>query len=399
VRNVILTTRDGRRFLLAQLMDSLGGGLSSVVLPWLVLDAGGSGAEAGAAFLVGTVPYVLLGLPAGEIGDRRQRRRVMQAGVCCQLLAALLLPVVVLAGTDARDLPLALIYAAGLGVTAGRVFVDAAAFGAIARLVGEGHFVEGQTALSFVWSLGLLIGPALGGALIGLVGADNALWVQAAGFGLALVLITSMRVDLGPGDERHEHAGGFASGLRLVVGHPMLRILTAVGMAWNLSLNMIYALLVVFARGQLGAGTAETGWMLAIGGGAGLIGGLSTQAVHRRFGAARTLRGGLVASAAGSVLLALSRNVWQGTVAFSLLEGSALLFITMLISERQTVAGPHEQARVGITGRMVALLAATLGALLGSALVAHMRPSSVFAVSASATVLVALAGQRLLRNL
>ena len=89
--NVILSSGDGRRFLVAQLMDSLGAGLSSVVLPWLVLDAGGSGAEAGAAFLVGTVPYVLLGLPAGDIGDRRPRRRVMELGVTCQLLAALVI--------------------------------------------------------------------------------------------------------------------------------------------------------------------------------------------------------------------------------------------------------------------------------------------------------------------
>lgn len=396
MRNVILTTADGRRFLVAQLMDSLGAGLSSVVLPWLVLDAGGSGAEAGAAFLVSTVPYVLLGLPAGDVGDRRPRRRVMEIGVACQLLAALVIPLTVIGGVDAQDLPLALIYAAGFGVTAGRVFVDAAAFGAIARLVGEGHFVEGQAALSFVWSMGLLIGPAVGGALIGLVGADDALWVQAAGFLLALALISSMRLDLGPGDEHAHGDAGLVSGLTLVARHPMLRVLTAVGMAWNLTVNMIYALLVVFARAQLGAGGPETGWMLAVGGGAGLIGGLTAPAIHRRFGAANALRGGLLASAAGSVLLALSTNVWEGTVAFAAVEAAGLLFVTLLIGERQTVARPHEQARVGITGRMAALLASSLGAVVASALVAHMRPSAVFAVSATGTVVVALAGQRLL---
>ncbi|HEY0387116.1 MAG TPA: MFS transporter [Gaiellales bacterium] len=396
MRNVILTTADGRRFLFAQLMDSLGAGLSSVVLPWLVLDAGGSGAEAGAAFLVSTVPYVLLGLPAGDVGDRRPRRRVMEVGVACQLAAALVIPLTVVAGVQAHELPLVLIYAAGFGVTAGRVFVDAAAFGAIARLVGEGHFVEGQAALSFVWSLGFLIGPAIGGALIGLVGADDALWVQAAGFLLALVLIASMRVDLGPGDERPTGRTGLVSGLMLVARHPMLRVLTAVGMAWNLTVNMIYALLVVFARAELGAGGPETGWMLAVGGGAGLLGGLTAPAIHRRIGAANALRGGLLASAAGSVLLALSTNVWEGTVAFAAVEAAGLLFVTLLIGERQTVARPHEQARVGITGRMAALLASSLGALAASALVLHMRPSAVFAISAGGTVLVALAGQRLL---
>jgi hypothetical protein len=74
------------------------------------------------------------------------------------------------------------------------------------------------------------------------------------------------------------------------------------------------------------------------------------------------------------------------------------LFVTLLIGERQNLAGQHEQARVGITGRMAALLAATAGGLLASALVAHMAASSVYAFAAVATVAVALVGQRVLRT-
>ncbi len=183
----------------------------------------------------------------------------------------------------------------------------------------------------------------------------------------------------------------------MVVRNPMLLLLTAVGMAWNLAVNMIYALLVVFARGELGAGGPETGWMLAIGGGAGLLGGLNAPAVQRRFGIGLAMRGALIASAVATVGLALSRDVIAGTLAFSLLEGSGLLFITLLIGQRQTLAGAHEQARVGITGRMAALLAATLGGLLASVLVAHLSPSQVFALSAAGTSLVAVFAQRLLR--
>jgi predicted MFS family arabinose efflux permease len=397
VANVLLSTADGRRFLIAQLMDSLGGGLSFVVLPWLVLDAGGSPSEAAAAFLVGTIPYVLLGLPAGDVGDRRQRRRVMELGVMVQLAAALVIPVVVLAGTDARQLPLVLIYAAGLGVTAGRVFVDAAAFGAVSRLVGEGNFVEGQAGLSFVWSLGLLVGPAIGGALIGLLGASEALWVQAAGFALAWALIASMKVDLGPGERSSDDTGGVMAGLMLVVRDPTLRMLTTVGMAWNLAVNMMYALIVVFARGELHADGPATGWMLAIGGGAGLLGGLAAPVVHRRLGAGLALRVALLGSGLGAIALALAGNVYTGTIGFSLLEAFGLLFITLLIGERQNRVGHNEQARVGITGRMAALLASTVGGLLATALVAHMPASSVYGLAAGGTVAVALLSQRSLR--
>jgi hypothetical protein len=44
------------------------------------------------------------------------------------------------------------------------------------------------------------------------------------------------------------------------------------------------------------------------------------------------------------------------------------------------------------------LFAATLGAVVASAMVADMRPSSVFAVAAVATGAVALSGQWLLRG-
>ncbi len=238
MKGVLLRSRDGRRFLVAQLMDSMAGGLSLVVLPWMVLDAGGSRSLAGAAFLIATIPYLVLGLHAGELGDRRGRRRIMVSAAVLQAVAACVLPLTVAVGPAASDLPLALIFAAGMGVTAGRVFVDAAAFGATARLVGDEHFVEGQANLSLVWSLGFLIGPALGGGLIGLVGAVEALWVEAAGFALAAVLLASIRTELGPEAAEGARRAGVLSGVEVVARDRTLRRLTSVSMAWNLTVNV-----------------------------------------------------------------------------------------------------------------------------------------------------------------
>jgi hypothetical protein len=75
-------------------------------------------------------------------------------------------------------------------------------------------------------------------------------------------------------------------------------------------------------------------------------------------------------------------------VAFAGLE-ITLSFITLVIGERQTRAAPAQQARVGITGRMAALLAASIGAVAASALVAVLSAGDVFAVAAAATVGVA----------
>jgi MFS family permease len=370
-------------------MESMAGGLSLVVLPWMVLDAGGSRSLAGAAFLIATIPYLVLGLHAGEIGDRRQRRAIMVWGAALQAVAASVLPFIVAVGPAACDLPVALIFAVGMGVTAGRVFVDAAAFGATARLVGDEHFVEGQANLSLVWSLGFLIGPALGGALIGLVGAVEALWVEAAGFALAAALVASIRTDLGPGAEAGGRRAGVLSGLEVVARDRTLRRLTSVSMAWNLTVNVFYALMVVFLRTELHATGPEAGRMLAIGGAAGLTGVAVAPLARDRLGASGALRIGLVGSATATVALALAPGLGAATAAFAGLEITGLFFITLVIGERQTRATSAQQARVGITGRMAALLAASIGAVAASALVAVLSPADVFAVAAVATVAVA----------
>ena len=390
----LLRTADGRLFLAAQLMDSLSAGISLVALPWLVLDAGGTQSQAGAAFLAGTLPYVVLGLNAGHVGDHRPRRRVMVTGTAVQTAAAAVIPLALAGGVAVEDMPLPLIYAAALVVTAGRVFVDAAAFGAIAKLVGGGHFVQGQSALSFVWSLGFLVGPAVGGALIGLVGISGALWVQAVGFAVAVGLMASMRVDLGPAPHPDAGGEGVLAGLRLVIRDPVLRSLTAIGMAWNLTTNVIYSLIVVFARHDLSADAGQAGLMLSIAGAAGLAGGLLAPVARHRLGPTRALRSSIALSGVGALGTALAQEIVSATIAYSVLEFSALLFITLLISERQTRAAPSEQGRVGITGRMAALTAASVGALIGAVLVALISLPAILLLAALCTIVVAGVGQR-----
>ncbi|MGZ4481572.1 MAG: hypothetical protein ACXVY5_05155, partial [Gaiellales bacterium] len=162
--------------------------------------------------------------------------------------------------------------------------------------------------------------------------------------------------------------------------------------------NMFYALIVVFARQQLGTSGPAAGRMLAVGGAAGLVGGLTAPVVRRRLGPSLALRASVAANAAAGVAMALAPSLLSATAAFAGLEATALLFITLVISERQARAAPHAQGRVGITGRMAALLAASAGAVVASVLVARLEPSQVFAVGAVATASVALAAQWLLRS-
>jgi hypothetical protein len=97
------------------------------------------------------------------------------------------------------------------------------------------------------------------------------------------------------------------------------------------------------------------------------------------------------------VALAVAPGLGTATAAYAALEATGLCFITLVIGERQTRAAPAEQARVGITGRMAALLASSVGAIVASALVAFLSAGDVYAVAAAATVCVAAVSLPLVR--
>lgn len=248
----------------------IGAGVSMIALPWLVLDHGGSATQAGLIFALSVFPYVVFGLPAGVVGDRHSRRRVMWVSHLVQAFVALVVPLWAITGHP----PLLLVLAAAFGIGTARVFVDAAVFGAISALIGRERFTEGQATLSAAWAFGYFAGPAIGGVLIGLIGPAYALLAEAVGFFVAFGLILLIRRDLDAGrhDEAHEPAAAMMKeGLDAIWRVPRVRAYTWVSIGWNLGAAMSAALIVPLLRDALGLSSLQAGLVLGVGSVMGLI--------------------------------------------------------------------------------------------------------------------------------
>ena len=76
-RNPLLRTRDGRALLLTQAAHALAQGMMTVIIPWLILESGGSLSQATIGFAITFVPFLLLAVPAGIAGDRLPRRPLL----------------------------------------------------------------------------------------------------------------------------------------------------------------------------------------------------------------------------------------------------------------------------------------------------------------------------------
>ena len=391
----LLQNGDGRRLLAAQLFDSVGAGVGLVVLPWLVLDAGGDASTAGLVAVFGLVPYVLFGLFAGVTGDRRSRRRVIIAAHSTQTICALAVPLWAIWGSTPEWLVLAVAFAVGIA----RTFADAAAFGAIAQIVGPAQFGRAQGLLSTVWATGMVSGPALGGQLIAAVGPSRAIAVQCAAFALAAVCAIAIRHPLRPPTP---NSGGLREAMRegidVIRDTPVVRRITVATIFWNLAFYGSEALVVPFLRDVIELDGQHVGWVLGLGSLIGIATGPVILWLEGRTSAAAVIVTGIVVSGLAVLALAASTVFWEVLVVWIVLSLAQWVSFTTAIGERQRHAPAHLQARVGITGRAIAIASMTAGATGASLLANVVELRTLYVGMGIATLLVAaVLGPRLLR--
>ena len=186
---VALRVRDFRFFLAANFLATLGEQMLTVAVGWELYLRTRSTLALGLVGLVQIVPVALLALPAGQIADRYDRRRIVLASQA--LLAACSLGLTLLSATTG---PLPLIYACLFLLGAGMAFSTPANSALVPQVVPSAAFANAATWSSSSWQLAAVLGPALGGGLIALTGhATGVYLVNAAAALLAVALVAQIR--------------------------------------------------------------------------------------------------------------------------------------------------------------------------------------------------------------
>jgi hypothetical protein len=393
--NALLAARDGRLLLVSQALTFAAHGIAVVALPWLVLDGHDSTLGAGLVFTFTMLPYVVFGLAAGVVGDRYPSRVVIWIVHGVQAVVALAIPLWSLAGTP----PVAAVLVAAFAIGTGRVFSDAAVFGALVAVVGREGVVHGQATLNAAWAVGQFAGPAFGGLLVAGIGPGRALFVEAAGLAVATLVVRAMRL---AGDRaRHERLPArtiVGDGLRVIFGDAVLRVVTGLGVGWCFVAAGAWALPVVFLREELGLGSGEAGVVLSLGALTGVAAPFVVGRFEPRVGgvgiiAVTTPLAGVAAAAFGVV-----EGFGPALVTFCAMELTAIVGTAAYIGERQRRAPLELQATVGIFGRMLIMVALTSGSAVASALTAAVPLRSLYVGTGIATLAVCLVGLPLLRR-
>jgi MFS family permease len=184
-------SRDFRLLWSASTISLLGDGIWYVAIGWQTLALSNSATALAVVWLAFTVPHIAMLLFGGVISDRLPRRRVLLAANIVSGIFVGSIAVLSLAG--ALDLWKLLILVAGYGASEA---VFGPAYGAIVPELVDREILQQANSLNQLnRPLALrLVGPVLGGLLVGGLGAGTALAFDAATFFVSAAILSRMRV-------------------------------------------------------------------------------------------------------------------------------------------------------------------------------------------------------------
>lgn len=278
-------------------MSAIGDQVAAVALVLLIARHHPATAVGG-LLLAESLP-MLLSTHAGVLADRIEGRKLLIGcqlgqGVIFGLITAWLPPYAAL---------LALLVLASLLGTVLRAGTQTA----IRALVTDDEMLSANALLGMALWSGMMLGPALGGALAGIAGPRIALLVDTATFAVSAVTLAWLpRLTL---PEREESdTGGVATALRYAFGHPILRGLILGMFALVSFAGVDNVALVYLVRQTLGGGAAAYGASMAVFG-IGMVAGNALIIRYANWRAERLLVGSFVSTAASATLLGIAPSL------------------------------------------------------------------------------------------
>jgi len=311
-----------------------------------------------------TLPFVLFAIPAGLFADRMSRRRLMAGAESLRAIA--LLAILTLIVSDLITLP----WLAALGFVAvcGTVVYSVAAPALVPSLVMPQLLPAANARIELARTIAFAGGPAVGGALVGWIGAAPAFGCAAALSIIAVVLLAGIDEPARAPAPRRHPLQEIREGASFVLHHPLLRPVFVTQFIFNTASFLLLAVFVPYAVRRLGLSATGLGLTLGMYGVGMVTGALLATRIMARLPFGTVIGLGPVTGFVAACVMALTTFVPAPALAalsFFLLGVGPILWVISTTTLRQSVTPPRLLGRVSAINIM-SYGARPLGALLGA---------------------------------
>jgi predicted MFS family arabinose efflux permease len=332
-----------------------------------VLMLGVAEGETGLLQTALTLPFILFAIPAGLLTDRISRRKLMAGAEA--LRAAALAAILVLIAFGWLTLPL--LSMLGFIAVCGTVAYSVAAPALVPSLVTPQLLPAANARIELARTVAFASGPALGGVLVGWVGAAPAFGFAAALSVIAVVLLSGIYEPAREPIPRRHPLQDIREGASFVLHHALLRPVFITQFIFNTGSFLVLAVFVPYAVRRLGLSATGVGTTLAMYGVGMVVGALLATRVMKRLAFGTVIGLGPVTGFVAAAVMALTTFMpapWLAGVSFFLLGVGPIMWVISTTTLRQSVTPPRLLGRVSainILSYGARPLGSAIGAIVG----------------------------------
>jgi MFS family permease len=368
-----------------------------VALGWELYERTGSALALGLIGLATALPVVILALPAGDLADRMDRKRILVWAQIAFIVAGL-----ALAALSYWRGPVMLIYVVLLARGVAQAYNNPARQALLPQLVPENVFGNAVTWASSAFQVAAVVGPGIGGIVIAIErGATSAYFISSLLTGIYLWTLLEIR---GGGGSQATAVEPGASSLQAKPRERMTLESVAAGMRFVRETKVILAaitldlfavllggataLLPIFAKDILHVGPDGLGWLRA----APSVGALLVAVTIAHRPAMRRTGATLLFAVAGfglaTIVFGLSRSFWLSLSMLFLLgalDGISMIIRSTLVQVRTP---DHMRGRVSAVNSVFIDMSNELGGFESGALAALVGPVTAVVAGGAGTLIV-----------
>ena len=386
--------RDYRRFILMVLIASLCQQSLGVAVGWDIYERTGSAMALGWVGLAQFVPVLVFFLPAGQLADRYDRRRIVAASLVIWVAASALLVASAWRGASVLSVYVALV-AIGLSTVLNRAGRDAL----LSQMVPAEMLVRAVTWNSTVFQTASVAGPALAGVLIAAGGsAITVYWFNLAGMLVAMGLALSIRRHPLVAGKRPSTWGDVFGGLAHVWRTKVVLGLITIDL-FAVLLGGATALLPIYAKDILHVGATGLGWLAS----APAIGAVCVAFLHARARpyahAGRAFLWAVATFGLATLVFGLSQWYWLSFIALVVVGAADNVGAVIRQTAVQLYTPDELRGRVAAVNRVFISSSNELGAVESGLLAALTNPVFTVVAGGAVVLLIAASGFRMFPDL
>ncbi len=380
-----LRSRNYRYYFIGQGISLVGTWIQNIALSWLVYRLTGSVFLLGLVGFTSQIPTFFLTPITGVVSDRYNRLRIMTFTQTLFMLHALTMALLVLSNL------IEVWHIIALSI----VFGIISAFDAPARqslvidLIDDPKNLGNAIALnSATFNAGRLVGPAIAGITIAIVGEGICFLLNALSFIAVIAALLQIKIPVKPlavhsTNLKKSFTEGFhytfqSMPIRTLI--TMLAILSLIGLPYTV-------LMPAYAKEILNGGSDTLGYLMS-GLGAGALAGAIFMAARRTvIGLGRIISINVCILGSAIALASFSENIYFSLITFSFSGFSMVLSLSSINTMLQTIADTDKRGRVMSFYAMALMGMAPMGSLLSGTMASGIGIPYTLLISGIITIL------------